>query len=338
MQTAADSEGRSSRAAGSLPLEQALLANALTASQTGTELDRMLASLINTANTNAYDKAIDSVYLTTHVGGSHLHHLLDGQHDLVGAFEAARRAYPDDTLAQEVFGTAHHLAKDTFSVMGLPVVSLKPDTYADASNWIQQHVGIPRSWQADFLQINGTELLGGALAAASVVIGVRRKDAGMLAELAGGVGLGSVLAANPIAILAAATALAAALRLRQEGLPLDRLATRAGIGGASVGSAMLAGKCLAGFAATGALPLALSLVLTLGAGLVMRRMLHLRVGVGTAKRPAAIVIPDHEIWTSQVASVSRQLAFVSDARVLAVFQKALSANAPTNWLPNIGAG
>jgi hypothetical protein len=315
-----------------LPLEQALLANALTASQTGAELDRMLAFVINTANTTVYDKAIDGAYLTTHVGGSHLHHLLDGQHDLVGAFEAARHAYPNDAFAQELLGTAHHLTKDAFSVMGLPLVSLEPDTYADASSWIQQHIGIPKSWHADLLQINATELLGGALASAAVVVGIKRKDVGMLAELAGGVGLGSVLAANPIAILAAATALVAALRLRQEGMPPCVLARKAAAGAASVGSVMLAGKLLAGFAATGTLPLVLSLTLSLGAGLLMRRMLHLRAGAVPDTASSAIVVPDHEIWTSQVASVSRQLSGVYDARTLAVLHNALSANVSAEWL------
>ena len=165
-------------------LQPALLLNAITGSDTGGALDTALAHAINTANTTIYDKAIDSVYLDTGVGGSRLHHLVDGQHTLLGAFRAAEAAAPTDSLNQQVFGTAHHLAKDLFSKMGLPVFSLDPETYHRKADWIQQHLGLSKTWQADLLQINGTELLGGSLSAAAVVLGAQRKDVGALAETA----------------------------------------------------------------------------------------------------------------------------------------------------------
>ena len=148
-----------------LPIQEALLVNAMSASTTGAALDTLLARSINTANSTVYDRAIDSVYLSAHTGGSHLHHLLDGQHDLAGAFAAAQAVAPNDSLTHQVLGTAHHLSKDLFSVMGLPVLSLNPKTYCDSADWMQQHLGLSKAWQADLLQINGMELLGGSLAA-----------------------------------------------------------------------------------------------------------------------------------------------------------------------------
>ena len=42
---------------------------------------------------------------------------------------------------------------------------LNPKTYCDSADWMQQHLGLSKAWQADLLQINGMELLGGSLAA-----------------------------------------------------------------------------------------------------------------------------------------------------------------------------
>ena len=106
-----------------------LLADPVLGSGSGHSLAQQLAGFINTPNTTVYDKAIDSVYLSTHTGGSQLHHLVDGQHDIFGAFEAAARALPDDSTWQEVMGTAYHLGKDLFAVSGLPVVSLRPEQF-----------------------------------------------------------------------------------------------------------------------------------------------------------------------------------------------------------------
>ena len=65
-----------------------MLGDAALGGAAGHGVAQQLAEWINTANTTAYDKAIDSVYLSTHVGGSQLHHLLDGQHDIFGAFDS----------------------------------------------------------------------------------------------------------------------------------------------------------------------------------------------------------------------------------------------------------
>ena len=255
------------------PIESALLINALSASKSGHALDSLLSHAINTPNTTIYDRAIDSVYLSTHVGGSGLHHLVDGHHDLIGAFEAARAATPHGSLGHEILGTAHHLAKDLFSVSGLPVVSLKPDTYAHSSAWIQQHLGISKSWQADFLQINGMELLGSGLAAAAVVLGAQRQDVHSLFEVAGSSGLAGVLAANPIAIMAGAVAIVMALLIRKKGDHWTPHLQRTGIGIASSATAIATGSILGGLAGGGGLLLAASLALSLTAGIAVRQWL-----------------------------------------------------------------
>lgn len=306
-------------------LQPALLLNAITASDTGGALDTALAHAINTANTNIYDKAIDSAYLSTGVGGSRLHHLIDGQHDLLGAFDVARQAVPNDSLAQEVFGTAHHLGKDLFSVMGLPVVSLKPETYRQSSDWIQQHLGISKSWQADLMQINAMELLGGGLSAAAVVVGARKKDVGALAETAVSTGLAGTLAANPIAMCAGSVALALALRHCQDPEKKREAVQRASVGAASTVTTMAVGKLLGGVAAAGTLPLIGSLALSLTAGMAVRSWLLNRIKVVDANRkpPEAVGADESaKIWHRRVEFQALQIRDHYDEAALALLRKA----------------
>lgn len=166
----------------------------------GKTVDSWLASTINTANTTPYDKAIDSVYLQTHIGGSNLHHIVDGQHDVVGAFEAASNALPNDSIASEIYGTAAHLTKDLFSASGIPFFSIDKETYKNNSTWIADNLGISKSWQSDLLQINAMELFGGLLGVFSVIFALKKKDVSALSELGLGMGLGSVAAANPVSM------------------------------------------------------------------------------------------------------------------------------------------
>jgi hypothetical protein len=245
-----------------------------TSSASGSSLEDWLAETINTPNTNAYDKIIDSVYLSEGTGGSRLHHLVDGQHDLLGAFQAARSAYPDDSFAVELLGTAQHLAKDLFSKMGLPVFSLDPQSYANSSEWISDKLGISRTWQADFLQINGLELFGGCLAAVGVVLGIRSADLKVLAEIAGGCGLAAVLAANPISMIAACVAMGyAILQCRSKG-DARNLAEHGAVGLASASTVSITGSALSGLAAAGALPAIGSICLSIVAGMVVRQWLR----------------------------------------------------------------
>ena len=304
-------------------IQDALLVNALSVSDSGAALDCFLAKGINTANTTVYDRAIDSVYLSGHTGGSHLHHLLDGQHDLAGAFAAARTALPHDSLAHEIVGTTHHLVKDLFSVMGLPVASLHPDTYHNAADWIQHHLGISKLWQADLLQINGMELLGGSLGGAALVMGMIRQDSGALLEIAGSSGLAGILAANPIAMVAAAVALWLAWRgRRSEEMPVPAW-HKLGTGAAGAGATAAVGGLLGGVAVTGALPLAASLVLSLLAGMMVRRWLSARAPV---KEHIARAEPElsNEKWRQHLIVSSRQLRHSFDEPALALLRKAIS--------------
>ncbi len=249
-----------------------MLGDATLGGAEGHSIAQQLAEWINTANTTVYDKAIDSVYLSTHVGGAQLHHLVDGQHDIFGAFDAASKALPDDTLWQEVLGTAQHLGKDLFSVSGLPVVSLDPASYANASQWLQEHLLIPKQWLGDLLQINGLELFTGVLTTAAVVVGCQQADTQQLAELASASGLAGILSANPIGMIAAVIALVMARKSCQEG----DTALRDGlvIGAGTAGTTALVGAGLTALLPSGALLPALGgVVLSVTLGMYARKFL-----------------------------------------------------------------
>jgi hypothetical protein len=252
-------------------------AHAAATSEIGQLVETFLANAINTPNTTIYDKAIDSVYLEHGTGGSRLHHLVDGQHDLFGAFAAAREACGNDNLTQEVLGTAAHLAKDLFSKMGLPVFSIDADDYRAGSSWVQENLGISKEWQADLMQINGMELFCGMLSATCLVFGVKQKDAALLVEMAASTGLSSVLAANPISMAAACIALVMAWQKRGN-MRSGAAVERAAIGAGGAGAAILTGTALGGFAALGSVPMVISLVLTLVVGIAARQLIakHVR--------------------------------------------------------------
>ncbi len=254
-----------------------LLADPVLGSASGHGLAQRLAELINTPNTTAYDKAIDSVYLSLHTGGSKLHHLVDGQHDIFGAFEAASKALPDDSLWQELMGTAQHLGKDLFSVSGLPVVSLEPGQFHAMSTWLHEHLHIPREWMGDLLQINALELFGGVLSTAAVVVGCKQRDVKKLAELAASSGLAGALAANPISMCAAAIALAMAWKQQQEGSAGLKQGLLVGAG--TSGAAMATGTAVAALG-SGALCTVGGVALSLVVGIYTHRFLSRKIYSG----------------------------------------------------------
>ena len=311
-----------------IPIEKALLFNAINASGSGHQLDSILAGAINTSNSDIYGRAIDSVYNSSHIGGSQLHHLFDGQHDLVGAFEAARNASPTDSVGAELFGTAQHLSKDAFSVMGLPIMSINPETYRASADWIQSHLGISKSWQADFMQFNGMELLGGGIASAAVILGITNKDTGVLAEIAGSTGLAGALAANPIAMLAAATALVAAWKIKQDGASWSPEIRRVGIGLASSATAIGVGSALTGFAATGTLPLIMSLALSLTAGLTVRALLMNRFVIKNRlpldSNFGIIPANDERLWKKHIGISAIEINSNLDELALNILRRALA--------------
>lgn len=280
----------------------AITAQTAASSQVGQLLETLFANAINTPNTTVYDKAIDAVYLSAGTGGSRLHHLVDGQHDLFGAFMAARGAKADDSVVQELFGTAAHLSKDLFSKMGLPVFSIDASAYKSGSEWIENTLGISKEWQADFLQINGLELFAGMLSATCVVFGVKKADASALLEMGVSSGLASMVSANPISMASACVALVLTWQRRKKMRGAQAAETALVAAGGSAAT-LLAGTALAGFAALGAVPLAISFLLTLVVGIAARQLIARNAR--TFRNPKLALA----LWKSHLHRILPQSAF-----------------------------
>ena len=280
-----------------------MLADACLNTSAGGSLATQLASWINTPNCTVYDRAIDCVYLQTHTGGSNLHHLIDEQHDIFGAFDAAARALPDDSLWQEVMGTATHLGKDLFSASGLPVVSLEPETYHQANAWLRDVLHLPGDWLGDFLQINGLELFSGVLAVAAIAVGCQNADMARLAELSAASGLAGALAANPIGMCAAAIALVMAWKQLQ-GRDVKQIARPMLVGAGTVGAVSLAGYGMAALGlSSGLLPSIGCLLISMVIGLYVRKFLsdrllgeRLLVSEDKSLPPPQLQLENHSRW------------------------------------------
>jgi hypothetical protein len=158
-------------------------------------------------NFDEYDRAIDAVYNSTHVGGSSYHHLLDGQHTIWGAFEAAKDVKADDSFVTEFLQAGEHLLRDTASVSGInPIISMTPDQFNQIAQ-IVQPFGISKPFLVDALTINGPELLGGTIAILSTLLLGKKLDPTYLSKLSGAYITSSIASANPLLFPLAAAGL-----------------------------------------------------------------------------------------------------------------------------------
>lgn len=180
------------------------------AGETGDNLARWMAAKFN-HNFDAYDRAIDEIYNQTHVGGARYHHILDGQHDIWGAFKSVQDVHSDDSWLTEISQASEHLLRDTMSVSGIsPFFSLTPDQFDTISN-LTLKLGISKVYLADALTINGPELIGGGVALiASLLLG-GKGDPNLLSRFSGACLLSSLISANPLLLPIAAGSMAYAI-------------------------------------------------------------------------------------------------------------------------------
>lgn len=194
-------------------------------------------------NFNAYDRAVDAAYNTMRVGGSHLHHLLDQHHTILGAFRAVHTVSVDDSWVTEVCREGEHLLRDAMSASGInPFFSLSPEHYhaiADAA----QAVGVSRAYLADALTMNGPELLGGTIALAGSLITAHDPDPSRLSQLGGAYLVSAAVSANPLLLPIAAGSLAYALYKSEN---KTEVLVNAGKGAFVSGSALLVSSLVGG--------------------------------------------------------------------------------------------
>lgn len=161
------------------------------------QLLKHLETLTESAST-VYDKALDSEYLKSHIGGGD-HRLFDNGHDIINAWDKVREALPDDSLDQEVLGYVSSLWKDLSTVKGLPFATVSKESFESwvktTSEWIP---GMDRKYMYDLLSFDAYELLATGLGAVSVIFALKKDDQEKLADLLGSMGIVSILSANPL--------------------------------------------------------------------------------------------------------------------------------------------
>lgn len=185
-----------------------LFVNAILASDFSRNMESWLGEMFNQGIPSTYDAAVDAVYNATNVGGGHLHRLLDGSHTVWGMWDKVREASPEDTLLTEVVGYATALGKDLSSSVGIPLFDWSKPSYDEVASALSTTFGISRSWFADLLHVNATELIGTTVAGIGIALNWNKSDVREFSSFAGSMGISSIASANPALAVVALAVLA----------------------------------------------------------------------------------------------------------------------------------
>ena len=175
----------------------------------GQELNGWISKLTAGAPT-IYDKAMDSVYNATGIGGS-LHRQFDGGHTIIGAFRVARDAAPNDSILQELVGTSKGLLKDSVTPRGLPFVTWDQKIYDRAAQAVQQYLLIPKETFYRMTSWNVPSLLGGGFGLLDLAVHWKTGNVKLLSETAGRLIASAAMFKNGVLLLIALPALGKAV-------------------------------------------------------------------------------------------------------------------------------
>jgi hypothetical protein len=198
-----------------------------------------------TSGSSIYDRAMDSVYVETAIGGKY-HRLFDGQHDLIGAWNAAAAASPDDSTLQEVAGYFSALWNDMATPMGLPIATLSPENFDQIAAQAEGFLGVSRGWLYDGFTQTASELAGAALGALAVCLCWSAADTEEASRLAGSTIMASALAANPALLLVSLVCFVRAFHMAKHGKDLSGLLAGVSQGGAGSAAFVVAASLVSG--------------------------------------------------------------------------------------------
>ena len=220
-------------------IPQGLLATALS-----NDLNSMLGKL-DTGAATIYDKAMDAEYIANHIGGGN-HRMFDGGHTILGAFESARNASPNDSLLQEAFGTMQGLFRDAVTPKGLPLANWDPDSYNAVAGFLDSKFHIPKDWFYDINSYTAAEVLGATIGVVTVALAWNRADTEAFSKIVGSMGVSAVVSANPLLLIVTVVALARAFHKARHTGEYDEFVD------GQIKGAVVAGSSLLVFALMGA--------------------------------------------------------------------------------------
>lgn len=169
-----------------------------------------LETLTASAATN-FDKALDSRYLETAMGGGN-HRLFDGGHTLGGAWSNISKMCVDTgcSTSEQINGYFGSLWKDVTTPKGLPFMTMEKQTYDSLADKLSNY-GISRNWTYDALSYDALEIIGAGISAAAVVYFLKTEQIEELSQALGAMGIVSVVSANPLLALVMISSVAYAI-------------------------------------------------------------------------------------------------------------------------------
>ena len=183
-----------------------------------------------------FDKALDSRYLQTHIGGGN-HRMFDGGHTLGGAWGTIAKmcGVAKCSTGEQANGYLNAIWKDLVTPKGLPFVTMEKQTYDSMANWMSKTIpGVNKQWVYDAFSYDALEILSAGISAAAVVYYLDKGQVDELSELLGSMGIVSIVSANPILAMVVISTVAYALAT---GVDIEGKATAEG----AVKSAIISG-------------------------------------------------------------------------------------------------
>lgn len=198
--------------------QAAILVNAILASDFSREIEHWLDDAITKGAPSIYDRAVDYVYNTTHIGGGKLHRLFDGSHTLWEMWDKVHGISDKDGPLEEIIGYFNTLWKDLATPVGIPLSTWSPEKYQQVAGFLKETFDIPKDWFSDLLHVNEVELIGTTIGTIAVALNWNKKQVEQFAGIAGGLGIASIASANPaLAVVGLVTLAKAFVDARQEG-------------------------------------------------------------------------------------------------------------------------
>ena len=203
--------------------------NALLATDVAARLDQWTRTVFASGPASVYDKALDQIYNVLGEHGAD-HRLFDGSHDLVGAWKTIAKAFPDEGWLQRAEGYVSALWKDMATPSGLPVVTWNKEAFDAVAGFLNETLGISRTWVKDMATFTAAEFVGAVLGALALALSWNKAELRRFSEIVGSLGLSALVGANPILVMVTIVGLAKCFHEARHGAGLKRIVSGGGRG------------------------------------------------------------------------------------------------------------
>jgi uncharacterized protein YifE (UPF0438 family) len=200
---------------------------------------------------NIYTKAMDGSFAIRGLQpgpeyvSPDLHRLFEG-HSIHDAWQRVCDALPDDTLLQEMRSYVSAMWSDMVTPTGLPLFTLTPDGYEHLKEFGCQGLGIPVEWLNHILHYNAVDVVQGIIPIVPVILAWSSEEAERYARLIGSLGIGTFVAANPLAAIVAVVILARGMHMCRGKAGYSEWALGVLKGGATSGAILATGTLIGG--------------------------------------------------------------------------------------------